>query len=416
MKKNKIYTVIGVLALLVLNACSLHEEDNLFDDSSANRVSNALKTYKEILTAPENGWIMRYYPGEGQALGGYNILVSFAEDGKVKVAGELSGANEEVTSLYSLKQSAGPILIFDSYNDIMHFFSEPLNGLGGDFEFSVMSATPDEVILSGKKSLNMISLIQLPKEQKWSEYLQKVAEVQKSIFLGTFQLMVNGKEIGNVSQDNNVFTLTYSGAGPLDPTLAMPFVYTDDGIKLYEPITIDGVTMSTFKADVDNVSYVCTDAGVDAELAAFYPPGYRFYDALVGTYKMGTRTVTVAANPDLKSYTVTGFYSRGSVQAEYARAAGTISIKSQYVGMALGYYGYLCVWNTIGGNLTWMEGSGMIGLNSQDEPLTISFKDNGVWGEADSFIGYAFSGQPPTNSNAVGTLDRIVAPVLVKQN
>lgn len=416
MKKQKIYTVIGMLALLLLGSCSLHEEDNVFDDSSANRISEALKNYREILSAPENGWVMSYYPSQNQSLGGYNLLVKFSKDGKATIAGEVSDPDDTVTSLYSLVQSSGPLLTFDSYNEILHLFSEPLSGLGGDFQFTVMSAAPDKVVLSGTKTRNTITLVPMPKEQTWVKYLEGVAKVQNEVFLGTFHLMVNGKEIGAVMQDNNVFTLTSSGEnGPIE-TQSIPFIYTDDGIKLYEPLTVNGVTMTSFKADLEKVSFVCTDAGVDAKFEAFYPEGYRFYNQLVGTYKLGTKTVAVAANPDGKTYTLTGFYSRSTVQADYVRSMGTLSIISQYVGMYGSYFAYLCVWNTTSGNLTWTPGSGMTGVNSADDPLTISFIDNGVWGESDSFIVYAFSGQPPVNSNAVGTVERIVGPVLVKQN
>lgn len=415
MRKQKIYTVISMLALLIISACSLHEEDDFFNDSSANRMSEALKKYKEILIAPENGWIMQYYPSDNQALGGYNLLVSFDENGSATVAGELSESDETVTSLYSLIQSAGPVLTFDSYNEILHLFSEPLSGLDGEFQFTIMSATPDKVVLSGTKTRNMITLTPMPKEQKWSDYLESVVKTQNEIFLGTFHLMVNGKEIGSVMQDYNVFTLTYT-EGSDNETQSIPFIYTADGIRFYEPITINGVTMSTFKADTENVSFVCTDAGVDAKFEAFYPEGYRFYDQLVGTYKMDTKTVKVAANPDGKTYTLTGFYSRSTVQAEYVRSMGTLSIKVQSVGMALGYYAHLCVWNTDSGNLTWSEGYGMIGVNSAEDPLTISFIDNGSWGESDSFIVYAFSALPPVSSNAVGSLERIVKPVLVKED
>jgi len=416
MRKQKIYTMVGILALLLLGACSLHEEENFFDDSSANRMSEALKNYKEILVAPENGWLMQYYPGNNQAYGGYNMLVSFDENGSATVASEIAGADKSATSLYTLKQSAGPVLTFDSYNNIMHLFSEPLNALGGDFEFTIMSATPDKVVLSGTKTRNMITLTPMAKERTWTSYLKSVLETQDAIFLGTFKLMMNGKEVGSIMQDYNVFTLTYAGADEREPKVEIPFLYTDEGIRLYEPITINGVTMSTFKADVPNVSLVCADAGVDAKFEAFYPEGYRFYNQLVGTYKMGTKTVTVVANADGKTYTLTGFYSLSTVQAEYARTMGTLSIKAQSVGMALGYYAHLCTWNTSSGNLTWTEGYGMMGVNTIDDPLTISFVDNGAWGESDSFIVYAFSGLPPVNSNAVGTLERIVAPVMVKQD
>ena len=389
MRKQKIYTVISMLALLIVSACSLHEEEDFFNDSSANRMSEALKKYKEILIAPENGWIMKYYPSDDLSFGGYNLLISFDESGNAKIAGE------SVTSLYSLLQSAGPVLTFDSYNEIMHLFSEPLKGYAGEFQFTIMSAAPDKVILSGTKTRNTIVLVPMPKEQAWSDYLKAVIKTQEDIFLGTFHLKVNGKEIGSVMQDKNVFTLTYAGAGELDAKKEIPFVYTSDGIELYEPLTIGGVTMSRFKADTEDVSYVCTDANVDAKFEAFYPEGYRFYDQLIGTYKLGNTTVKVINNPDNKT-----------------------SIKFQYLGTYSGYFIYLCGWDTVAGYYTWMEGTGMNGVNSKDEPLTISFTDNGIWGDnsIDSFLAFAFEGQPPTSSNGYAALQRIIKPVLVKQD
>lgn len=417
MRKQKIYTVISMLALLIVSACSLHEEEDFFNDSSANRMSEALKKYKEILIAPENGWIMKYYPSDDLSFGGYNLLISFDESGNAKIAGESADPDKSVTSLYSLIQSAGPVLTFDSYNEIMHLFSEPLKGYAGEFQFTIMSAAPDKVILSGTKTRNTIVLVPMPKEQAWSDYLKAVIKTQEDIFLGTFHLKVNGKEIGSVMQDKNVFTLTYAGAGELDAKKEIPFVYTSDGIELYEPLTIGGVTMSRFKADTEDVSYVCTDANVDAKFEAFYPEGYRFYDQLIGTYKLGNTTVKVINNPDNKTYTITGFYSQGTIQAEYMRSLGTLSIKFQYLGTYSGYFIYLCGWDTVAGYYTWMEGTGMNGVNSKDEPLTISFTDNGIWGDnsIDSFLAFAFEGQPPTSSNGYAALQRIIKPVLVKQ-
>ena len=418
MRRTKIYSVIGMLALLLLGACSLHEEDDIFGDSSANRISDALKSYKEVLVSAENGWVMQYYPSSNQPFGGYNLLVSFKENGEVTVAGEIADSEASVTSLYTLKQSAGPVLTFDSYNKIMHFFSEPLGGQGGEFEFTVMSATPEKVVLSGRKSQNTIVLTPMTKDVTWSSYLESVQEVQKSIFLGTFLLTVDGKEVGEVVQNSNVFTLTYTAAGSLGGVETIPFIYTNEGIKFYNPITINGVTMSTFKADADNVSFVCTDAGVNAKFEAFYPTGYHFYNELVGVYTMGGTTVNIAANPDGKTYSITGFTKYGTVQAEYARSMGALSITSQYVGIALNkYYAYLCLCNDF--YVTWQEGTGMIGVNSVESPLTITFEDNGVWGTdvGDTFIMYAFTSQPPTSSGVAGWLEQYEDPiVLVKQD
>ena len=116
---------------------------------------------------------------------------------------------------------------------IMHLLSEPVGGLGGDFEFTIMSAAPDKVVMSGTKTRNMITLTPMPKERTWTSYLEGVLANQDAIFLGTFKLMVNGKEVGSVVQDYNVFTLTYNGADERDPKVEIPFLYTDEGIKLY---------------------------------------------------------------------------------------------------------------------------------------------------------------------------------------
>ncbi len=414
MRRTKIYSVIGMLALLLLGACSLHEEDDIFGDSSANRISDALENYKEILVSAENGWVMQYYPGYDQAYGGYNLLVSFNENGEATVAGEVAKADTVITSLYSLKQSAGPVLTFDSYNAIMHLFSEPLNALGGDFQFTVMSATLEKVVLSGTKTKNLIVLTPMPKEVAWENYLKSVQEIQSAIFLGTFRLTIDGKEVGEVEQTNNVFTLTYTEAGELGGVETIPFVYTNEGIQLYSPITINGVTMSTFKADTDNVSFVCTDAGVNAKFEAFYPEGYRFYNQLVGAYTMGTKTVNVVANPDGKTYSITGFTAYGTVNAEYVRSMGSFSITNQYLGIALGkYYAYLCLCNA--SYVTWKDGAGLIGVNSLESPLTITFKDNGGWGTdiGDSFLTYAFTSQPPSSAGVAGYLELFSTPIVM---
>ena len=76
---------------------------------------------------------MGHFPEANQAFGGYNVLLKFGTDGKVTVASELYGASQTATSLFSVKQSAGIVLSFDTYNTIFHLFSDPADptGAGG---------------------------------------------------------------------------------------------------------------------------------------------------------------------------------------------------------------------------------------------------------------------------------------------
>ena len=124
-------------AVLLAAACS-PEEDDIFSDSSANRADAAIAADMQVLTGAANGWLMEYYPEASQMYGGYNILLSFSEDGRVTVAGDIvTDPTATATSLFSVKQSAGIVLSFDTYNEIFHFFSDPGNSNGGVTDWKV---------------------------------------------------------------------------------------------------------------------------------------------------------------------------------------------------------------------------------------------------------------------------------------
>lgn len=57
------YGITGLLflAALCLQSCLFSEED-LFEDTSANRTAASVAKYTELLTGAENGWKLDYYP------------------------------------------------------------------------------------------------------------------------------------------------------------------------------------------------------------------------------------------------------------------------------------------------------------------------------------------------------------------
>lgn len=73
---KKIYYLFCLVAVMMASACT-HEEEDLFDSSSADRADATIKAYTDILTGAENGWLMEYYPEMQQKYGGYNTLVKF---------------------------------------------------------------------------------------------------------------------------------------------------------------------------------------------------------------------------------------------------------------------------------------------------------------------------------------------------
>ena len=95
--------MLYMAAAVLLAAACTPEEDDIFSDSSANRADAAIEADMQVLTGAANGWLMEYYPEMSQTYGGYNILLSFSEDGHVTVAGDIvSDPTATATSLFSV--------------------------------------------------------------------------------------------------------------------------------------------------------------------------------------------------------------------------------------------------------------------------------------------------------------------------
>lgn len=81
----------------------------------------------------------------------------------------------------------GPVLSFDTYNEIFHFFSDPaipgLPGLGyeGDYEFIFMGQENNELILKGKKTGNTFRMHPLSKNQSWEQTLNDLKSIIRTI-------------------------------------------------------------------------------------------------------------------------------------------------------------------------------------------------------------------------------------------
>jgi hypothetical protein len=277
--KHIVKFLILALAVALFSGCNPHEQD-LFGDSSANRMTAVLKADKDILCAPKNGWRMEYYPSKDQQYGGYNVWVSFSVNGSVSAMSERYGTGTTVTSLFSLKQSGGPILTFDSYNKVIHYYSDPANpdgigkngqGMGGDFEFTILSAKTDTIILKGKKSGSKIVMTPVADNSTGTDYIASVIAANKLMTFSSYKYEVNGKSIPVTISYRNL-TFTYQKAGNA-VSVSAPFLVTPTGYKLYSPLTIEGVTVSelTYKYSATEDFFVPNN-GAAAKLVVVFPP------------------------------------------------------------------------------------------------------------------------------------------------
>lgn len=260
----KKYFTLAVLALgMILTGCS-REEDELFDKSSAQRANDAIKSYTEILCAQQNGWLMEYFPEASQSYGGYNVILSFNADGTVKVASEIAYSDETAESFYQLKQSAGIILSFDTYNWIFHAYSDPAAplagskgyGMEGDYDFQIISAKADEVVLKGKKSGGYAVLT--PMQGDWAEFLDSVVEAEEAMTYSKYSCDFGGYSY-SIAPSYRTLAFTYVDTDEASKTITVPYIVTPTGFKFYEPVDFNGTEVSELIYDAANDQLVAKE-------------------------------------------------------------------------------------------------------------------------------------------------------------
>lgn len=277
------YLILGALVWLV-SACN-PVQDQVFDKSASERVEVAIQSVTKTLKAAPKGWNMQLFAGKIQPYGGYNLIVDFSTDDQVTVYNPLVDNGQGVTSLYTVKQCGGVLLSFDTYNKAMHYFSDPINpdglgagvgkGLEADLEYVVMEESADRIVLCGLKSQKYAVLTRLADDVVPADYLKALTDMQISFNAPRYALYVNGEKISNLSRHDNVFEGTAKVDGTA-ATLNMPFVFTQEGLRLYEAVGFDelggGKTMINFKFDAAKDGMVCTEPGVDALIKKVFPP------------------------------------------------------------------------------------------------------------------------------------------------
>jgi hypothetical protein len=340
--------LVLLLAVIFYTGCTPEEKD-LFGDSSANRLTTTLQTEKALLCAPKNGWIMEYYPESLQQYGGYNIWASFAADGSVKVMSEIAGTGKVASSLYSLKQSAGAVLSFDTYNDVMHYFSNPANpdgigangkGMEGDFEFTILKAKADTILLEGKKSGSRIVMVALPDNKTGADYIQSIVAVKKQYAFQLFKYVVN-KDTIPVKVSYRTLTFEYALSDGTTVSEMASFIVTPTGYKFYSPLTIKNVTVTELKYQkTATEEYFAPTNGAPAKLIPVIPPinlqliSDNWYFAYSGlgsygkTYWNYTKTNGLDAIGEELYYAYLGKYSSG----QYGFCFGSYDGSSVYKG------------------------------------------------------------------------------------
>ena len=241
--------IILLITLSLVASCS-YKEGDAFEQKPANRTNNTLETYINTLEG-DTYWQLSYFPKVSRSflklprmdhsIGGYNIFLKF-KDGKVSASAEFMPNNDEYTTYFSYQNTEAITLSFDTYSDVLHHFRRTSgqfpNARGGDIELEILEPINDGYSILGRSSATKMTLTKFTGNRQ--EYLNKVranTETLKGKGLNTTQ--IGGKAVTMVLFPSyRQIAFSYD-----DQNVQQAFIVTDKGLKFYEPVTVNGVTL-----------------------------------------------------------------------------------------------------------------------------------------------------------------------------
>ncbi|MBQ7441629.1 MAG: DUF4302 domain-containing protein [Prevotella sp.] len=389
MKRITYLSILMMLFTFALQSC-LKDQEDVFDRASSLRLQDALENTHKTLTA-QGLWTLDFYPRAEYYYGGYHMVFKFENEKvtgwRIKEEEEMLNESSDIIltdeSDYSMKDDFGPVLSFDTYNDVIHYFSTPRNtsawyqAMQGDFEFVVDSVGKDCIKMHGKKSQNTMYLRAFNGDPE--EYLTKAAyNKDEFIYAGAH---INDMAIS--------FDLDYRqvvlNAGT-ENAREVGFCFTADGMRLCEPITINGQSTDDFVLDLNAQTLTSRTGGITIPLER--TPGYMKYNEWLGeyilTYKNAANaeprdtTFTLVETPQKKTFIMKGLVDAVDLTIQYNRSLGTIELLVHRLETTENGYILLAAWDPATGSVAYTTTYGMRAVWNENRQLYV-WTDRGGW-------------------------------------
>ena len=203
---KKIFSTILILSTVLSITSCKYEEDDIWDQSAAERIETIMKNYGNVLESSKGGWAMEYYPTNKEEFiigQGYLITAKFSQDNTVETAMKnIFSANTylEDVSTWDITRDQGPVLSFSSYNNCIHVFADPYDlaftigdtsaadeegkGAQGDYEFVMVDFPQDAetTMLKGKKRGTYVRMTRLADDTDPKTYIEDCQAFTKKMF------------------------------------------------------------------------------------------------------------------------------------------------------------------------------------------------------------------------------------------
>ena len=438
MKRILSITLAATFLGCVFSGC-VRDEELIFEKSASLRLKDVVDNAQKTLVGAEYGWKLYYYPHPDLDYGGYMFTLKFTED-EVEAWGDLF--SESSTSLYKMSYDDGPVLSFDTGNEVLHYFATPSgssknlygeSGLyqahKGDFEFLIMKSSPEEIVLKGKRSGNILYMY--PLSESPESYIAKATQTYNDVFVSSYTGTISGEQAeAYIDLTNRWITLKLtsdSHAEADDAEAEVPFLYTDTGLLFHDPVTIGGYTIEALDWVNDTQSLVSRSGDpVAVSLKGQLPPGWRSYDDLLGDYDLlfndsGESFWSAPRHADVsliedeykKSMIMTGVNDNYTIKIGYDLSSGNLSMRGQIIGQ----YGVNDVYwapifaraNAAGTGMTysgWRSTNYGMKLYVDDDAsaeagnIVIKFSPGPNPSAAQPITGFALIGQTPAGASA----------------
>lgn len=272
--------LVGCGIAATFTSCRFEDED-YFDATAALRIEQTTEKVQNTLVAPANGWVMQYFTGTDE-VEGFNLFARFENSQKVTLAGDHrflrdgnAGKYTEHASLYEILKEDGPVLAFNTWNDVLTPFVDPVDysaapralvkdgeGMGGDQNLVVLSYSDKEVLLRGERHGARVRMI--PCETTWEEYIAATSNMKSYMTNSTilnYYVISEKDTLYFKNLRSGVITYCERIDDPLFPS-TINCVFTPSGFRLHHENNIKGVHFQEFKMAADSTCLVSENDSV----------------------------------------------------------------------------------------------------------------------------------------------------------
>ncbi|EEI92681.1 hypothetical protein HMPREF0765_1773 [Sphingobacterium spiritivorum ATCC 33300] len=258
--------IIGIAVLSLATGCE-KKMDRIFEKSPTERLNASVASAYGELQANKDGWLIKYFPSANKEFGGYTLFAKFTSATDVTIEGDRN--TTVATSMYTVYPGAGPILTFDTYNAVIHYFCLPggqytgiganESGMKGDFEFLVTKTSADSIVMEGRKTYNKIVMIPIKSTEAATIAASYRAAAAKFQPFSNYKFEV-GTESLPASFGNATTKRALSVAGVM-----YSYRYTPTGLEFYQEYELKGVRFKELKyvepTGTYSKGYFTNDAG-----------------------------------------------------------------------------------------------------------------------------------------------------------